>query len=108
MSRIDPEATERGALRHLRGLALQMLQSALAAGGMQDELLERELRGIMPGVSAVQMVNALVYLQVAGLIEKEHVKRDRLDKGSVAFWKLTVKGMQIVEGVAEDPGVELT
>ena len=102
MSEIDAAAVAREEIRVLRGQVLRVLHAAMAAGGMKRQVLGRVVAGDDRRVD-----EALSYLAIAKLAEKEEVKLDRLDRNPLVYWKITAAGVQVVEGTAADGGVDM-
>lgn len=105
---IDEAAEKRVEIRRLRGSILRRLK--VVYGESPDLLMEESIRlGLGRGHSARMMTEALSYLADAsvGYIEKVVDRRDRLDQDALILYRLTAKGLQLLEGTAGDPGVEL-
>jgi len=99
----DRDALERAAIRQLRGTILKLLSAAALAGGIKAPMLHKALSEETPR----RIDEALSYLETAGLAEKKLLPLDKRDRMPRELWKPTARGMQVAEGVGEDPAVDV-
>ena len=86
-------------IRILRGTILSVMRGA-GNGILADSLL-RPL-----DVDRRLLREALDYLELAGLVSKQEVRASFRAKSSKVLWKITAKGIRVLEGTEEDGSVE--
>lgn len=104
----DADTEIRVQIRQMRGLILRSLHrlyTSIPNTATVDSL--RRTAGF--GHSERSVAEALTYLAdpAVGLIERIEHRVDRLDKEPLILYRLTAQGLRVVEGVADDVGVEL-